>query len=656
MTTTPETFEFKTEAKQVLDLMIHSVYSNKDIFLRELISNSSDALDKRRFESVKQPELASAAEAEIWIDADKDKRTLSVSDNGIGMSRDEVKEFIGTIAKSGAQEFLKVLRAQKDAADAPELIGQFGVGFYASFMVADRVELITRRAGEETATRWESEGDGQYTISDAERDEAGTTVILHLKATDEEDGLKDYTQEYEIRAIVKRYSDFVAYPIRMNVERTEIDRDEEGKPLPDAQERTIVKAEQLNSMKALWLRDKDEVSDAEYNEFYKHISHDWTDPLLRIQAKMEGTLEYRLLLYIPEKAPFDMMMPADVRKHGLHLYIKRVFIMDDCTELLPDYLRFVKGVVDSEDLPLNVSREILQENRQVQRMGKGMVSKILAALKELAEKEPEKFKTFWNEFGRILKEGIFQDPENKDAILELVRLHTTKSGEEAVSLADYVARMPEGQEAIYYLTGESRARLLASPHLEAFRDRDYEVLLLSEPVDEVWTQYVTEYKDKPLKAIGKGAVDLGASSETEKEEVAKEREEQTKDYKDLLDAIKTALDEHIKEVRLSGRLTESPACLVLDEHDVSPQLEKMLRMMGQEVPTTKRILELNPKHPLLEKLKALHDKDAATETLKPYAELLYGQALLAEGGQMPDPAALSKHIAGVMLKALENGV
>ena len=455
---------------------------------------------------------------------------------------------------------------------------------------------------------------------------------------------------------MKRYSDFVADPIRMNVERTEIDRDEEGKPLPDAQERTIVKAEQLNSMKALWLRDKDEVSDAEYNEFYKHISHDWTDPLLRIQAKMEGTLEYRLLLYIPEKAPFDMMMPADVRKHGLHLYIKRVFIMDDCTELLPDYLRFVKGVVDSEDLPLNVSREILQENRQVQRMGKGMVSKILAALKELAEKEPEKFKTFWNEFGRILKEGIFQDPENKDAILELVQLHTTKSGEEAVSLADYVARMPEGQEAIYYLTGESRARLLASPHLEAFRDRDYEVLLLSEPVDEVWTQYVTEYKDKPLKAIGKGAVDLGASSETEKEEVAKEREEQTKDYKDLLDAIKTALDEHIKEVRLSGRLTESPACLVLDEHDVSPQLEKMLRMMGQEVPTTKRILELNPKHPLLEKLKALHDKDAATETLKPYAELLYGQALLAEGGQMPDPAALSKHIAGVMLKALENGV
>lgn len=653
MTTSPETFEFKTEAKQVLDLMIHSVYSNKDIFLRELISNSSDALDKRRFEAVKQPELASAAEAEIWIAADKEKRTLSVSDNGIGMSRDEVKEFIGTIAKSGAREFMKVLRAQKEAVDAPELIGQFGVGFYASFMVADKVELVTRRAGEETATRWESEGDGQYTISDAERDEAGTTVTLHLKAVDEEDGLKDYAEEYEIRAIVKRYSDFVAYPIKMNVERTEIDRDEDGKPLPDAKERKVVKAEQLNSMKALWLRDKDEVSDEEYNEFYKHISHDWTNPLLRIQAKMEGTLEYRLLLYIPEKAPFDMMMPADMRKHGLHLYIKRVFIMDDCTELLPDYLRFVKGVVDSEDLPLNISRELLQENRQIQRMSKGLVGKVLGALKELAEKEPDKFKTFWREFGRILKEGIFQDPDNKDALLELIRLHTTTSGDEAVSLADYVARMPEGQDAIYYLTGESRARLLASPHLEAFRDRGYEVLLLSDPVDEVWTQYVMEYKEKPLKAIGKGAVDLGATSETEKEEAAKEREEQTKDYKGLLDAIKTALSEHVKEVRLSGRLTESPACLVLDEHDVSPQLEKMLRMMGQEVPVTKRILELNPKHPLLEKLKALHDKDSATETLKPYAELLFGQALLAEGGQMPDPAALSKHIAGIMLKALE---
>ncbi len=654
MTTSPETFEFKTEAKQVLDLMIHSVYSNKDIFLRELISNSSDALDKRRFEAVKQPELAATGEYEIWIAADAEERTLSVSDNGIGMSRDEVQEFIGTIAKSGAQDFLQLLRAQKEQADIPELIGQFGVGFYASFMVADKVELVTRRAGETTATRWESVGDGKYTISDGERDEPGTTVTLHLKKTDEEDGLKDYTQEYEIRAIVKRYSDFVAYPIRMNVERTEVERDEEGKPLHDAEEKKVVKAEQLNSMKALWLRNKDEVSDDEYNEFYKHISHDWNNPLLRIQAKMEGTLEYRLLLYVPEKAPLDMMMPMEARKHGLHLYIKRVFIMDDCTELLPDYLRFVRGVVDSEDLPLNISRELLQENRQVQRMSKGIVSKVLAALKELSEKEPEKFDTFWREFGRVFKEGLLQDHENRDALLDLARFHTTRSGNEAVSLATYIERMPEGQEAIYYITGESQARLQASPHLEAFRDRNYEVLLLSDPVDEVWTQYGAEYKGKNFKAVGKGEVDLGASSETEKEEIEKERAEKSKDYATLLETIKSALDEHVKEVRLSGRLTESPACLVLDEQDISPQMEKMLRMMGQEPPTTKRILELNPTHPLLEKMKALQEKDGAAENIKPYAELLYGQALLAEGGQAPDPAALGKHIAAVMLKALDN--
>ncbi len=653
MTTASETFEFKTEAKQVLNLMIHSVYSNKDIFLRELISNSSDALDKRRFEAVKNPDLAATGPLEIWIEADKEKRTLTVSDNGIGMSRDEVKAFIGTIAKSGAQEFLQMLRAQKEQADVPELIGQFGVGFYASFMVADKVALVTRRAGKPTATRWESAGDGQYTISDAERDEAGTTVILHLKEPDPEDGLKDYTQEYEIRTIVKRYSDFVAYPIQMNVERTEVERDEEGKPLPDAEEKTVVSTEQLNSMKALWLRDKNEVTDEEYNEFYKHISHDWNNPLLRIQAKMEGTLEYRLLLYVPEKAPFDMMMPADARKQGLHLYIKRVFIMDDCTELLPDYLRFVRGVVDSEDLPLNISREMLQDNRQVQRMSRGIASKVLGALKELAEQEPDKYATFWAEFGRVFKEGLFQDPENRDPLLELARFQSTKSGDDLVSLKTYIERMPEGQEAIYYITGESQARLKASPHLEAFRERDYEVLLLSDPVDEVWTQHVPDYEGKPIKAVGKGEVDLGAPSETEKEEAEKERAEKTKDYAALLDTIKSALDEHVKEVRLSGRLTESPACLVLDEHDISPQMEKMLRMMGQDVPATKRILELNPKHPMLEKLKALQDQDSAADTLKSYAELLYGQAVLAEGGQAPDPAALSKHIAELMLKALD---
>ncbi len=651
MTTSARKYKFKTEARQVLDLMLHSVYSNKDIFLRELISNGSDALDKRRFEAVRNPELAASDEYAIWIAADKAERTLSVSDNGIGMSRDEVKEFIGTIAKSGAQEFLALLRAQKEQPNLPELIGQFGVGFYSTFMVADKVALITRRAGESEATRWESGGDGHYTISDAERDEPGTTVILHLKAPDEEDGLKDYAAEYEIRRIVKHYSDFVSYPIRMNIERTEIERDDAGKPLPDAEEKKVVAPEQLNSMKALWLRDKSDVSDEEYNEFYKHISHDWNDPLLRIQAKMEGTLEYRILLYIPEKAPLDMMMPEEMRKHGLHLYIKRVFIMDDCKDLLPDYLRFVRGVVDSEDLPLNIARELLQENRQVQRMSKGMVGKILAALKDLSEKAPEKYLTFWGAFGRIFKEGVFQDPENRDAILELAQFNTTQQEGAQTSLAAYIERMKPGQEAVYYITGESQERLKASPHLEAFRAKGYEVLLLSDPVDEVWTQYTPEYKDTKMIAVGKGAVDLGA--ETEKEETAREREEKSKEYSGLLAALKTALDEQVKEVRISGRLTESPACLVLDEHDVSPQLEQMLRMMGQEMPKVKRILEVNPAHPLLEKLKALYDVDASSETLTVYAELLYSQALLAEGGRLDDPAVFSRRVADIMVKALD---
>lgn len=649
MSKTRETYKFKTEARQVLELMIHSVYSNKDIFLRELISNSSDALDKRRFESVKHPELSSKQEPAIHIAFDEKERVLSVADNGIGMSRDEVKNFIGTIARSGAQEFLKALRETREAG-LPELIGQFGVGFYSTFMVADRVQLLTRRAGEETATLWESDGEGKYTLSETERDEAGTTVMLHLKAADEEDGLKDYAQEWEIRRIVKHYSDFVSYPIYLTVERTEVERDEKGEPVPGAEEKKVVKEEQLNSMKALWLRDKEDVSEEEYNEFYKHISHDWNNPLARIQAKMEGTLEYRLLLYIPEKAPFDLMLPMEARKNGLHLYIKRIFIMDDCRELLPDYLRFVRGVVDSEDLPLNISRELLQENRQVQRMSKGIVGKVLAALKSMRDTENEKYRTFWSEFGSVLKEGLLSDFENREALLDLLLFDTTASGDTPVSFETYSARMKPEQESIYCITGESRAALQASPHLEAFREQGYEVLLLSDPVDEIWIQSVTEYQGKTLQAVGRGAIDLG--SESEKEERRKTRDEKEKTYKPLLEALKNILDEYVKEVRLSGRLTASPACLVIDAMDISPQMEKMMRMMGQETPAVKRILELNAEHPLLEKLNAFYNVNTSADALKPYAELLYGQALLAEGGQAPDPAALSRHIADVLLKAL----
>ncbi len=436
----------------------------------------------------------------------------------------------------------------------------------------------------------------------------------------------------------------------MNIERREMERDEEGNPKSDGEERTVTAPEQLNSMKALWLRDKDEASEEEYNEFYKHISHDWTNPLARIQAKIEGTLEYRLLLYVPENAPFEMMMPVEARNKGLHLYIKRVFIMDDCRELLPDYLRFIRGVVDSEDLPLNISRELLQENRQVQRMSKGIVSKILATLKDLKEKEADKYLKFWRAFGPVLKEGVFQDAENREALLDLILFDTTGTEEAPASLAACIDRMKPDQEAIYYLTGESRGRLLASPHLEAFRAKDYEVLLLTDPVDEVWTQYVSEYKGKALLPAGKGAVELG--TDTEKEAAAKEREEKEKTYGDLLVSLRSLLDERVKEVRLSGRLTSSPACLVLDDHDVSPQLERMLRAMGQEMPPVKRILELNPNHPLLERLNELRSREGADELLKPYAELLYTQALIAEGGQAPDPASFTKHMADVMLKAL----
>ena len=649
MSATVETYEFQTEARQLLDLMIHSVYSNKDIFLRELISNSSDALDKRRFEALEQPELGIAEDQmRIQIIADSDQRTLAVEDNGVGMSRDEVVNLIGTIAKSGTKEFFTKLKESKEK-DMPELIGQFGVGFYSSFMVADKVTLLTRRAGEEHATLWESTGDGTYTIQEAERAEPGTTITLHLKAEDDEDGMKDYTQEWVIRQIVKQYSDFVAYPIQMDIERKEVERDEEGKPVEGAEEKTVVTTETLNSMKAIWLRPKSEVTEEEYNQFYKHISHDWSDPLQRIQAKIEGILEYSLLLFIPSKAPFDMWHPT-ASKHGIHLYVKRVFIMDDCKELLPDYLRFVRGVVDSEDLSLNISREMLQQNRQIQRMSKGIVSKVLSSLKDLRKKDPEKYLTFWNEFGRPFKEGILQDHDNQETLLDLALFRSTEKPEEWSSLSEYVERMKPEQEAIYFMSGESKEKVLASPHLEAFREKGYEVLIFSDPVDEIWPQHAPEFQGKKMQSIGRGEVDLG--TEEEKKQAEEERKEKEKDYADLLTALKTPLEDLVKEVRLSNRLTQSAACLITDENDLSPQMEQLMKAMGQEAPQTKRILELNPKHPILEKLKAIHAQQSDAPELKDYAQLLYGQAVLSEGGDLPDPAGYSKLVSDLMLRTL----
>src|SRR5262245_31900715 len=621
-TTTPERHEFQTEVRQLLDLMIHSLYSHKDIFLRELISNASDALDKLRFEAVTRPELAPAGELEILLLADAEARTLSVHDNGVGMSREEVVQNIGTIARSGTKEFLKAVRERQGQGLPPELIGQFGVGFYSSFMAADRITLLTRRAGEETATRWESTGDG-YTIEAAERDTAGTTVTLHLKPKDEEDGLRDYTEEHVLREIVKRYSDFVAYPIRLG-------------------------GQTLNPMKAIWARGKDEVTEDEHREFYKHIAHDWNDPLTHIAVHIEGTFEARALLYIPSKAPFDLWRESGYR--GVQLYVKRVFIMDDCKELLPPALRFVRGVVASDDLSLNVSREILQQDRQIQAIRRHLVRRVLGTLKETKEGGAETYRTFWTEFGAVLKEGMVAFDEGHDKILELVLAPSTFAPAGLTSLADYVARMKEGQEAIYYMTGPSPAAVERSPQLEVFRDKGYEVLFFTDPIDDLWLRMPREFDGKKL--VSAAMADVGPGSADDKKQAEEQRREQEEGFKDLLMTLRAKLQDEVKDVRLSSRLTSSAACLVGDEHDISPHIAELLRRTGQDVPKVKRILELNATHPLLPKLQALVERDKNDPALAQYAELLYGQAILAEGGQLPDPAAFSQRVAELLLRVV----
>jgi molecular chaperone HtpG len=620
-TTSPERHEFQTEVRQLLDLMIHSLYSHKDIFLRELISNASDALDKVRFEALSRPELSPIGELEVTLEVDETARTLAVHDNGIGMTRQEVVENLGTIARSGTREFLRALR-EAQAAGTPELIGQFGVGFYSSFMVADRITVVTRRAGTEDATRWESTGDGGYTLDAAERSGAGTTVTLHLKPKDEEDGLKDYTQTWALKDIVKRYSDFVTYPIRL-------------------------KGETLNSMKAIWTRGKDEVTEDEHREFYKHVSHDWNDPLEHLSVHIEGGFEARALLYVPSKAPFDIH-DRDGGHRGLSLYVKRVFIMDDWRELLPPYLRFVRGVVSSDDLSLNVSREILQKDRQVQAIRKYLVRRILAALKEMKEQRPEKYRTFWTEFGAVLKEGLLGFEDGQDKLLELVMAPSTE-GPEPTALAAYVGRMKEGQPAIYYLTAVSREMAERSPHLEAFRARGYEVLFFLDPIDELWLRMRREFEGKTLTSVAQGTPELG--SEEDKTKDASAREETHERFKDLLLALRAALQDEIKDVRLSERLTSSPACLVGETGDLSPHLQELLRRSGREVPKAKRVLELNPSHPLVTRLQTFHAAHPADERFKRYAELLHGQAILAEGGTLPDPAAFSRRLAELLVDA-----
>ena len=642
---TKATKKFETEVQQLLDLVIHSLYSNRDIFLRELISNSSDAIDKVRFESnTSEALLEGNTDWRIKIIPDKGAGTLTLRDNGIGMSIQEVEENIGTIARSGTRSFMESLK-EKSLQDNPEMIGQFGVGFYSSFMVADRVTIITRKGGQNKADGclWESTGDGTYTIEECEKEGRGTDVILHLK-----DDMKEYLDEWRIRTIVKKYSDYVQYPIVMDVTREETAKGVDGKEIEGGGTIEKTTEETLNSMKAIWTRPKSEVTDEEYEEFYKHISHDYEKPLKTIHYSAEGVSEFKALLYIPAHKPYDLFMRE--HKRGVHLYVKRVFITDNCEAVLPDYLRFMKGVVDSSDLPLNVSREILQEDVQIKRIQKNLVSKVLSTLAEMKEKSAEDYLKFYREFGPVLKEGIHFDHASKEKLQELVLFESSKTEPGAyVSLKEYTERMPEGQKEIYFITGTSRKALEGSPHLEIFRSKGYEVLFMLDPVDEWVAQSLTEYDGKKLKAVDRGDLDLG--TEEEKKEQEAKKEEQVKQYKDLLEFIKETLKDRVKEVRLSSRLTDSACCLVADEYGMNANMERIMKAMNQEVPESKRVLELNPGHPIMQVLSKQFEQDKGDKKLLDYCELLFDQALLTEGSPISDPLRFTRLVSELMVEA-----
>ncbi|MCB9550649.1 MAG: molecular chaperone HtpG [Myxococcales bacterium] len=656
MSAQPEVFEFKSEARQLLDLMIHSLYSNKEIFLRELISNSSDALDKLRFEALTHPELQGDRPLAIRVHAEKGDagRRLVVEDNGIGMSRDEAIQNLGTIARSGTREFsARMAEARKAAAEGAEatatatesLIGQFGVGFYSSFMAAHRVEVVTRRAGEDTATRWTSTGDGTFSVEDATRDQPGTTITLHLRDADPDNGLPDFTAEWVIRQTIKRYSDFVQYPIELRTERTETPTDEDGEEIEGQEPVTTVEWKTVNTQKAIWTRRQDDVTAEEYAEFYKHISHDWEAPFETIAFNAEGTFSYNALVFIPGRAPFDLFYRD--AKYGLQLYVNRVLIKEKADDLVPDWLRFLKGVVDSPDLSLNVSREILQNDRRVAAIRKKIVRKVADALDTIRKDDRDRYASFWDKFGRVIKEGV-TDFDSKDRVLPLLWFESSADEKARTSLAEYVERMKDGQEAIYYITGESRAACERSPHLEAFRDKGYEVLFMTDPIDEILVGHVTEFEGKKLQSVGKGQVELGTEEERKQAEEARKEKEAA--HKSLLELIQKTLEEHVKEVRLSARLKSSPVCLVGDEYDMSPGLERLLEQSGQSTGKQKRILELNPDHPILAKMQARYAESPDDPRLADYAHLLHGQALIAEGSPLPDPAGFARRVAELMVR------
>jgi molecular chaperone HtpG len=630
-----QTLGFQAEVKQLLQLMIHSLYSNKEIFIRELVSNASDAADKLRFEALATPSLyGDDAELKIHVAFDKAARTITISDNGIGMSRDEVIANIGTIARSGTREFLSSLTG--DQAKDARLIGQFGVGFYSSFIVADKVTVLTRRAGATDAVRWEcnmGEGSGEYTLEAAEKASRGTEVVLHLRE-DEDELLNDW----KLKGILRKYSDHIAIPILMAKAAEEQKEGEESK---DAKP----EFETVNQASALWARPKSEVTEEQYNEFYKNIGHDFEPPLAYTHNRVEGRQEYTQLLYIPARAPFDLFDRQS--RHGVRLYVKRVFIMDDAEQLLPAYMRFVRGVVDSADLPLNVSREILQQSRDIEAIRSGCVKRVLTLLEDLAENQKDKYTTFWREFGKVMKEGVGEDFANKERIAKLLRFSSTHndSEEQVVSLADYVSRMKPEQSKIYYVTAETFLAAQHSPHLEFFRKKGVEVLLLSERVDEWLVSNLHEFEGKPLASVARGELDLDGLADEEK----KAQEAQAGEYKGLVEKIKEALGERVKDVRITHRLTDSPSCLVADEHDPGGNLARILKSVGQKAPEVKPILEINPDHAMIGRLKN------ETAHFADWANLLFDQALLAEGGQLEDPAGFVKRMNSLMLEMAGDG-
>ncbi|MDA0577242.1 MAG: molecular chaperone HtpG [Verrucomicrobia bacterium] len=636
---------FKTEVKQLLDLVIHSLYSKKEIFLRELISNASDAIDRATFEALTQPDLiASGVAWSIRLRADKAARTLTISDNGIGMSAEEVEQNIGTIASSGTRKFLEQMRQTDKGKDA-ELIGQFGVGFYAAFMVADKVELTTRRAGnDQKAVTWTSDGSGSYTLEDGTRDSHGTDITLHLR-----EGMDEFCDDWRIRSIVKSYSNYIAHPILLATVEDPKDKDKDDAKADtkeDAEAEAKAKAESeakpLNSMKAIWRRDKKDVSADEYKEFYAHISHDHQAPQETIHFSVEGATEFRALLFVPSHAPYDLFMRE--RKHGLQLYVKNVLIDADCEALLPEYLRFVKGVVDSSDLPLNVSREMLQDDALPRRIRKSLTGKVLGALHDMLENSPDEYRAFFVQFGKVLKEGLANDFENQDKLKDLLLYATSKTtGTETATLKQVVARMPEGQKLLYALAAESLEMARQSPHMEIFRKKDWEVLFWIDPVDEWIAQSLSEYDGKEIRSVERGDLDLDEG----KESAAKAAEV----HASLLTAMQSTLDADIQSVRFSTRLTDSACCLVTDANAASPTMERMMRAMNQAVPKSKRILELNPAHPLVARLESLHAEEPAGDKFKACVELLHGQALLQEGSPPKDPARFVKLLSDLMVRA-----